>query len=58
MIPSRAFIGGSALCDGTHKISESEAVGKLYWYDGAGKRHLAADGEGYYIRSDRQPQAA
>jgi len=43
-------------CDGTHKISESEAVGKLYWYDGAGKRHLAADGEGYYIRSDTQTQ--
>ena len=45
-------------CDGTHTISESEAVGKLYWYDDAGERHLAAEGEGYYMRSDKQPEAA
>ena len=45
-------------CDGTHKISESEAVGKTYWYDAAGERHLAADGEGYCMRSDKQPQEA
>ena len=45
-------------CDGTHKISESEAVGKTYWYDDSGERHLAADGEGYYIRSDKQSHEA
>jgi len=45
-------------CDGTHAITESEEIGKLYWYDDAGTRHAAADGEGYYIRSDRQPQPA
>ena len=27
-------------CDGTHKISESEEAGRLYWYDDAGQRHL------------------
>lgn len=45
-------------CDGTHTISESEYLGKLYWYDDAGNRHLAPDGVGYYMRSDRQPQEA
>ena len=45
-------------CDGTHAISESEQIGKLYWYDDAGARHDAADGEVHYIRSDKQPQAA
>jgi len=38
--------------------AETEEAGKLYWYDDAGVRHLAADGEGYYMRSDQQPQAA
>ena len=33
-------------------ITKSE----VYWYDDAGKRHLAADG--YYIRSDQQTQEA
>lgn len=45
-------------CDGTHKITASEDPGKLYWYDDTGKRHLAADGDGYYIRSDQQTQEA
>ena len=45
-------------CDGTHKISESEAAGRLYWYDDAGERHVAADSDGYYIRSDQQTQGA
>jgi CDGSH-type Zn-finger protein len=45
-------------CDGTHKMSESEDAGRLYWYDDAGQRHLAADSDGYYIRSDKQPQEA
>jgi CDGSH-type Zn-finger protein len=45
-------------CDGTHKISESEAAGKLYWHDDAGQRHLASPGDGYYIRSDQQTQEA
>jgi CDGSH-type Zn-finger protein len=45
-------------CDGTHTISESEAAGKLYWYDDAGQRHLASPGDGYYIRSDQQTQEA
>jgi CDGSH iron-sulfur domain-containing protein 3 len=45
-------------CDGTHNISESEDFAKLYWYDDAGNRHLAPDGVGYYMRSDRQPQEA
>jgi CDGSH-type Zn-finger protein len=59
-----AFICGCGLsatqpfCDGTHKISESEDAGRLYWYDDAGERHLAADDDGYYIRSERQPQEA
>ena len=26
-------------CDGSHKLTLSEAAGKLYWYDDAGKRH-------------------
>ena len=45
-------------CDGTHKITESEAAGRLYWHDDAGQRHLAADSDGYYIRSDQQTQDA
>lgn len=45
-------------CDGTHKISESEEPGKLYWYDDAGKRHPASGSDGYYIRSDQQTQDA
>ena len=44
-------------CDGTHKISQTEESGKLYWYDDAGQRHVA--GEGYSsMRSDRQIQNA
>jgi CDGSH-type Zn-finger protein len=26
-------------CDGSHKLAIGEDPGKLYWYDGAGKRH-------------------
>lgn len=26
-------------CDGSHKLAEGEASGKLYWYDEAGGRH-------------------
>ena len=44
-------------CDGTHKISESEESGKLYWYDDVGQRHIAADSYSS-IRSDKQPQEA
>jgi len=44
-------------CDGTHKISESEASDKLYWYDDAGQRHTATDSYPS-IRSDKQPQEA
>ena len=44
-------------CDGTHKISQTEESGKLYWYDDAGQRHVA--GEGYSsMRSDKQIQNA
>ena len=28
-------------CDGSHKMAKTEEAGKLYWYDGAGKRHDA-----------------
>ncbi|MGH8738069.1 MAG: CDGSH iron-sulfur domain-containing protein [Burkholderiales bacterium] len=31
-------------CDGSHKLTQGEAPGKLYWYDDAGKRHETADG--------------
>jgi len=44
-------------CDGTHKISESEESGKLYWYDDAGQRHIVVDSYSS-IRSDKQPQEA
>ena len=44
-------------CDGTHKISESEEIGKLCWYDGAKQRHAALDNHPD-MRSDKQPQAA
>ena len=30
-------------CDGSHKLAKSEEPGKLYWYDGAGKRQEVAD---------------
>lgn len=30
-------------CDGSHKLTKGEVPGKLYWYDGAGKRHEATD---------------
>ena len=26
-------------CDGSHKLTQGEAPGKLYWYDEAGARH-------------------
>ena len=30
-------------CDGSHKLTKDEEFGKLYWYDGAGKRHEVPD---------------
>ena len=30
-------------CDGSHKLTQGEEAGKLYWYDDAGKRHEATD---------------
>ena len=30
-------------CDGSHKLTQSEAVGSLYWYDGSGERHECPD---------------
>lgn len=30
-------------CDGSHKLTKGEEPGKLYWYDGAGKRQEAQD---------------
>ena len=44
-------------CDGSHKLTRGEEAGKLYWYDDAGGRHLAADPHAG-IRSDKQPQQA
>ena len=26
-------------CDGSHKLTQTEEAGKLYWYDDAGQRH-------------------
>lgn len=31
-------------CDGSHKLTEGEAPGKLYWYDNDGARHDASIG--------------
>ena len=31
------------LCDGSHKLTQGEEPGKLYWYDDAGKRHEMPD---------------
>jgi CDGSH-type Zn-finger protein len=30
-------------CDGSHKLTKSEAPDKLYWYDDAGKPHEVPD---------------
>jgi CDGSH-type Zn-finger protein len=30
-------------CDGTHKLTQGEQPGKLYWYDEDRQRHAAAD---------------
>lgn len=30
-------------CDGSHKLTQTEEVGKLYWYDDAGQRHECTD---------------
>ena len=30
-------------CDGSHKLTKTEDVSKLYWYDSAGHRHEVAD---------------
>ncbi len=30
-------------CDGSHKLTKGEVPGKLYWYDGTGKRQEVAD---------------
>lgn len=44
-------------CDGTHEITRAEEPGKLYWYDDAGKRHVAAESHSS-MRSDKQTQDA
>jgi CDGSH-type Zn-finger protein len=31
-------------CDGSHKLTQGEVNGKLYWYDDAGNRHESTDG--------------
>jgi CDGSH-type Zn-finger protein len=31
-------------CDGSHKLTNGEEPGKLYWYDDAGQRHEVPDG--------------
>lgn len=44
-------------CDGTHKIAQAEAPGRLYWYDNDKQRHEAA--ERYVnIRSDEKAKVA
>lgn len=40
-------------CDGTHKITQTETPGQLYWYDVEKQRHEAADNYPD-IRSDQQ----
>ena len=30
-------------CDGSHKLTQGEAPGTLYWYDESGARHEARD---------------
>ena len=35
--------GTLPFCDGTHKTTQGEESGKLYWYDEEGERHAAAD---------------
>ena len=44
-------------CDGTHKTTQSEASGKLYWYDEDAERHDTADSYPD-IRSDAQTKDA
>ena len=44
-------------CDGTHKITQGEEPGKLYWYDEDRRRHVAADAYSG-IRDDRETQDA
>jgi CDGSH iron-sulfur domain-containing protein 3 len=35
--------GNLPYCDGTHKVTEDEAPGKLYWYDEDAERHETPD---------------
>lgn len=35
--------GTQPFCDGTHKVTQSEEPGKLYWYDSGRQRHAAAE---------------
>ncbi len=30
-------------CDGSHKLTDGEVPGKIYWYDDDGKRHEVPD---------------
>jgi CDGSH-type Zn-finger protein len=30
-------------CDGSHQLTKGEEDGRLYWYDGAGRRHECVD---------------
>jgi CDGSH iron-sulfur domain-containing protein 3 len=46
-----------SFCDGTHKITQTEAPGKLYWYDEEAQRHDAADNYPG-IRDDNQTKDA
>ena len=34
--------GTFPICDGTHKITKTEELGSLVWYDAAKKRHPAS----------------
>ena len=44
-------------CDGTHKITQTELPGRVYWYGEDGQRHDAADSYPG-IRSDRKTKDA
>jgi CDGSH-type Zn-finger protein len=35
--------GALPFCDGTHKITQTEEAGRLYWYDEDAGRHAAAE---------------
>jgi len=49
--------GTLPFCDDTHKITQGEEPGKLYWYDEERQRHVAADSYPE-IRDDKQTKDA